>query len=265
MKYSISFAITIAAALAVDVNTINPIKLEEEAEVIWTTPVDFDVYTAKNSDEFSQNGSYFTEIQTSEFAKVYMWVTLTVFDGLAPDGTYFFNYFQVEQREKPGTYESFSCWAPYKQGEIAVPPEEITVANYYGKQTFETGQATVDGRAMEFINAETRTPDESENMIWKPVEAKLAESYKSDWDAPTQKSLQACTASRAIDATKDFNIKSGVDYNFLAGFKVFPSKDATDSTARGDSTGNLSFKLEGAQAGLTIAASSIIALSTIFS
>ena len=69
-----------------------------------------------------------------------MWVTLEVFDGpLAADGTYFFNYFQVEQIGKPGTYESFSCWAPFKQGVPYVEPEYITVVNYYGDQTFKSG------------------------------------------------------------------------------------------------------------------------------
>ena len=92
-----------------------------------------------------------------------MWVTLDVYEGpQVADGTYYFNYFQIEQLEKPGTYESFSCWAPYKQGASFVEPEYITVVNYYGEQTFKSGQANVDGRTMEFINAETITPDPSE-------------------------------------------------------------------------------------------------------
>ena len=75
------------------------------------------MYAATSSTEYSQKGKYFTEIETTEFAKLYMWVTLEVYDGpQAADGTYFFNYFQVEQPDKAGTYESFSCWAPYKMG-----------------------------------------------------------------------------------------------------------------------------------------------------
>ena len=65
--------------------------------MIWTTEKEFNVYTATSSTEYSQKGKYFTEIETTEFAKLYMWVTLEVYDGpQAADGTYFFNYFQVE-------------------------------------------------------------------------------------------------------------------------------------------------------------------------
>ena len=77
---------------------------------------------------------------------------------------------------------------------------------------------------MEFINAETITPNPQEEQIWGKVEDKLEQSYAS---TPGQ----ACTARRAIDATKDFNIKTGKDYAFLAGFKVFSTKDSIYVTA----------------------------------
>ena len=90
------------------------------------------------------------------------------------------------------------------------------------------------------------------------VEDKLEQSYAS---TPGQ----ACTARRAIDATKDFNIKTGKDYAFLAGFKVFSTKDSTDVLAKGDSSAALSFMLEGATLGLSVAATSLIAVSAIIS
>ena len=102
--------------------------------------MDFTSYTAMTSDEYSQKGQYFSQIETREFGLVYMWTTLTVYDGpVAADGTYFFNYFQIEQSDAPGTYESFSCWAPYEATRESVPPEDVRVVNYYGDLTFFQG------------------------------------------------------------------------------------------------------------------------------
>ena len=163
-----------------------------------------------------------------------MWVTLNVFDGpTAADGTYFFNYFQIEQSDKPGTYESFSCWAPYQAGRATVPPADITIVNYYGKRSFKQGVETVDGRAMEFVNAEDRVP-RSEEQVWTTVDEKLETSYAST--SADSKSSQACTSRRAIDATKDFNLKTGRAYTFLAGYSVFDAINSTLPSATGDSS-----------------------------
>ena len=92
-----------------------------------------------------------------------MWANLTTYDGPVPaDGTYFFQYMQIEQPIKPGTYESFSCWAQFNRETSYVPENEITVVNYYGTQRFSAGNVDVDGRIMEFINAETRVPGVSD-------------------------------------------------------------------------------------------------------
>ena len=69
-----------------------------------------------------------------------MWVTLTVYDGPgADDGTYFFNYFQVEKPEIAGIYESFSCFLEYQRERTTVPNDEVNVINYYGDDTFKQG------------------------------------------------------------------------------------------------------------------------------
>ena len=47
--------------LAVDVKTVNPIRLEE-GETIWETPKNFTTFTASKATEYSQNGTYFNEI-----------------------------------------------------------------------------------------------------------------------------------------------------------------------------------------------------------
>ena len=117
-----------------------------------------------------------------------MWATLTVFDGpVAADGTYFFNYFQIEQSDAAGTYESFSCWAPYEAERESVPPEDVRVVNYYGELEFYQGQETVEKRTMEFINAEDKVPN-VEEQIWKVVEEKLATSYATVYDGENKKS-----------------------------------------------------------------------------
>ena len=79
---------------------------------------------------------------------------------------------------------------------------------------------------MEFINAETRVPREEE-QIWISVDEKLESSYASTYDSVDIKSSQACTARRAIDATRNFNIKTGKSYNFLAGYSIFPTINST--------------------------------------
>ena len=42
------------------------------------------------------------------------------------------------------------------------------------------------------------------------------------------KLAQSCTAKRAIDDTKDFNLKTGKMYSFYAGYKLF---DTINSSA----------------------------------
>ena len=114
---------------------------------------------------------------------------------------------------------------------------------------------------MEFINAEDKVPT-VEVQIWNVVEEKLATSYATVYDGETKKSSQSCTAKRAIDATKDFNIKTGKAYNFLAGFRVYTGLNENTAITHGDADSLQTFTLEGAKSALALAAFSIAALST---
>ena len=69
---------------------------------------------------------------------------------------------------------------------------------------------------MEFINAETITPSPQEEQIWGKVEDKLEQSYAS---TPGQ----ACTARRAIDATKDFNINVRIGCRWQRRLLLWPN------------------------------------------
>ena len=121
------------------------------------------------------------------------------------------------------------------------------------------GQDVVDGRTMEFIDAETRTPT-SDAQVWEVVDEKLVTSYASRYEPSESMSSQACTSRRAIDNTDNFFIKSGKEYNFLSGFSIFESLTSTEPTSAGDSAA-LTFTLDSAQSGLTTLVSLMVALT----
>ena len=57
-----------------------------------------------------------------------------------------------------------------------MPENDITIVNYYGTQRFSAGNVDVDGRIMEFINAEERVPS-VEDQVWIKPEEKLDTAY----------------------------------------------------------------------------------------
>ena len=127
MKY---LYFVLASAFALNMSTIN---FNDKEEIIWETPKDVNAITKTDDTHYSMNLTYYNEIITSEYGEVNMWANLTTYDGPVPaDGTYFFQYMQIEQPIKPGTYESFSCWAQFNRETSYVPENEITVVNYYG-------------------------------------------------------------------------------------------------------------------------------------
>ena len=107
----------------------------------------------------------------------------------------------------------------------------------------------VDGRIMEFINAETRVPS-VEDQVWQKPDDRIDTAYQSVVDGQTL--AQSCTAIRPIDNTKDFNLKTGKMYTFYAGYKLFDSINASVPTIYGDSESQ-EFMLDGAT-GLFISA-----------
>ena len=57
-----------------------------------------------------------------------------------------------------------------------MPENDVTIVNYYGTQRFSAGNVDVDGRIMEFINAEERVPS-VEDQVWIKPEEKLETAY----------------------------------------------------------------------------------------
>ena len=66
----------------------------------------------------------------------------------------------------------------FNRGSSSVPLNDVTIVNYYGTQRFSAGQVDVDGRIMEFINAETRVPA-VEDQVWDKPDERLDTSYQS--------------------------------------------------------------------------------------
>lgn len=154
-------------------------------------------------------------------------------------------YAQIEDPDKPNTFESFSCSVMVSQDDFFLKKSNLKMMSYYGSESLREGQSSVKDKNYLDLNEKDQT---SEGRPWSSTMAKkkndagdeiedVKEDYKTYWEHTSKEfEAQLCSATRPLgkDDVGRIKIKPDKDYNVYVGAKVFYSKVSTDMQAFGD-------------------------------
>ena len=206
-----------------------------EAQYEFGPPTFFRGARASGPSKYWQSGAYGIVSVTDGIGQSYLWVQSTVHDGPAvEDGNIFLTYTQLEDPDKKGTYESFTCQTVYSTTQSHASLKDVIVRNYYGPGRFsetegdDTGSNTSNSDRFFDINYEGLMYDQY--SVWKPDSVNPLSSYRSKFDSSSATSSQTCTAYRSIQDSTNFILKAGKQFNLVQGFRVYET--ATSPTAK---------------------------------
>ena len=137
-------------------------------------------------------------------------------------------YAQVENPERPGEFESFTCTVVLDQANYFVQERNLHIMNYEGRASLKDQTSGNGDVKFDKINeADQMGLGRPWNSVMPSSGEDEEEEYKTFWEYTTKKfKTQLCTVRRAI-GTSDigrFKLKENVDYNVHVGAKVFYSK-----------------------------------------